>query len=505
MVLVGLLMGFCACTKYTAIVPILSVMVALIFTRAGFRGTATVLLIAALLLAPWIARNCILHGNPIAPFFPSMIPTIGWDESRMSQYLEENYSFYVGGLSKVGAVSGTFSFPWNMSIRNVGDAQWYGGPGGWFIWLLPIAWLFGFPGFSFFAATLIGYAVPAYFLMKSARYWLPIWPACAIACAFTISAVVRSKICNPMLVKTIVAVLMVMNLLGMIQRQFVLVNPLPVVTGRETRDAYLARRLHVSPRFVAHSTCCNMAARSKALVVSEYDKGSLWGGRLITQCIFDTPVIEAISKQALDWQDIGKKMRQLGIGYLLYSRYGGYISSADYGLYVFDRESARRWSDYWKRSAREVCNIEDTYILYSLVGNKGVPSGGDVVSDLPGVDEQWLGPLEEQRQLASAGKADIGLAAVASGLQESIARRESPPGYEFLGETLVALGDYAGAITAFHNALRLGRDVARVHAGLGVSMVRLGNIQGGRRQLQEALRRDSGLEYARRELAVIGE
>ena len=88
---IGLLAGFCVAVKFTAVFAAggaLIALAALAFRRAPSPGraigvVAPAFLLAALVAVPWVARNWIVAGNPVAPLFNRAFPnpyvTVDWE------------------------------------------------------------------------------------------------------------------------------------------------------------------------------------------------------------------------------------------------------------------------------------------------------------------------------------------------------------------------------------------------------------------------------------------
>ncbi|HLJ16763.1 MAG TPA: glycosyltransferase family 39 protein [Bryobacteraceae bacterium] len=71
---IGLLSGFCYAVKYTAALAIPYAVVYILWRGRKLRAAAIVAACAALMIAPWIAKNWLWTANPFAPFFNQIFP-----------------------------------------------------------------------------------------------------------------------------------------------------------------------------------------------------------------------------------------------------------------------------------------------------------------------------------------------------------------------------------------------------------------------------------------------
>lgn len=103
LLLPALFLGFCVGCKFTG----LQVMAALVGTvligsvirknlAQGVKLAAVLILGGLLLASPWLVRTTVLMGNPVYPFFYSILGGKEWDEWRAKIYAEEQATFGVG-------------------------------------------------------------------------------------------------------------------------------------------------------------------------------------------------------------------------------------------------------------------------------------------------------------------------------------------------------------------------------------------------------------------------
>ena len=84
LIAIGLVAGFGYAVKYTAWPGVLYAVGVVLWKTRRIRAVSTVSLAAALVIAPWVARNWIWYQNPVAPFynkyFPNPYVTVAFEE-----------------------------------------------------------------------------------------------------------------------------------------------------------------------------------------------------------------------------------------------------------------------------------------------------------------------------------------------------------------------------------------------------------------------------------------
>jgi hypothetical protein len=97
-VLAGLLLGFAAGSKYTGLQTIaVSALIILILSRGkAVRTAALVTGLAVAVAAPWYVRNVVNTGNPVYPFFYSVLGGKNWSTYNSQIYSHEQQTFGAG-------------------------------------------------------------------------------------------------------------------------------------------------------------------------------------------------------------------------------------------------------------------------------------------------------------------------------------------------------------------------------------------------------------------------
>jgi hypothetical protein len=103
----ALLLGFACASKYTGLQTVAVAGILCLVatqwngTKSAWLGTK-VAFIAVLIASPWFIRNVVNTGNPVYPFFYSVLGGKHWDAFRAEIYTEEQQSFGVHGAANLG-------------------------------------------------------------------------------------------------------------------------------------------------------------------------------------------------------------------------------------------------------------------------------------------------------------------------------------------------------------------------------------------------------------------
>ncbi len=247
-VFVGLAMG----TKYTAAGAALGVgLLAVYLARRGgvahvLRACGMVIIPALLVFAPWLIKNAILDGNPVAPF---LWGTPGFDASDQWYYLRPGTGLDPLALS-VAPLQGTV-------FGREGLAPFGASSGALLLGLLPlaaVAWrrrtaaeqqlIMHLLVFVLSPYLLwLGGAAVSWFLVQT-RLLFPIFPVLALIGALGLASL-RDLEVLPHLRKLAQAVTLIVLTLAVLSATlaFVQHDPLPVVVGLQSEAAFLSERL----------------------------------------------------------------------------------------------------------------------------------------------------------------------------------------------------------------------------------------------------------------------
>jgi hypothetical protein len=497
-VLAGALGGLCAGVKVSGVFAPALAAVALASVRIPLSGWAAFLAAGFLTANVWAVKNWLFTGNPVMPFLPGLIPTLWWGPENLARYSRELASYATGhyALRNWLAIPAQ---PWDISIWNTGVLDGMGGIGGWFLWLLPLLLLIRTPAASAAALVTFGYLVLWQFIPRQVRYTLPVWPVAVLAGAHALKALGdRGRVSRAAV--TGAAAVLILHLVLAVVRQNEAVNPIGVVFGGESSEAYMGRGMPGKRNSIdGRRWVAGLGGPGRMLSMDQYGLGLFWGPRAIVQSFFDVPLIERFARESRTPAEIGKRFRQMGITLALYDAMDGGLMQTNYAVFNFDPGSAARWRDFWTTSTRLAHRQGGQYLFYRV----GRPAGGppEKPSVWPGLDEQWLAGLDEAYTKASRqGDLAARLPGLTAEYEKAARELGSPACYERLGLILLARDQRSQARTALSTARRLGRESARLHLALGVLLAWEGKMAGAVPEFRLALALDPGDPAIRRNL-----
>jgi len=155
----GLAAGFCYAIKLTGIYTVAAAGLFVLAQRRSFRAPLVLAAAAALVAAPWVARNWVLTGNPVAPFANSLFPN-----PNFHVLTEKELSSSLASLGPVKLPG----VPWELAF---GDR--FSGTYGPLLWALPLglaAWRRRAGRLCLLAALIL--ALP-WVSNKGARFLMP--------------------------------------------------------------------------------------------------------------------------------------------------------------------------------------------------------------------------------------------------------------------------------------------------------------------------------------------
>ncbi|MFH1038213.1 MAG: glycosyltransferase family 39 protein [PVC group bacterium] len=257
LVLVSVFSGLVMSAKYTGLI-FSSILFLLavgewFISRENQKSLRWILLAALgsmILALPWYLKNLIFTGNPFYPFLYSFFGGTGWDAIRAADY-RTILLRYGMGKSPVDYLL----LPWNLSAR--ASYTYYGfdgviGPV--FLLFLPLMIFTGKKSRWF---KFLGYYCLVYFctwalFSQQIRILVPIIPFASLLAAATIAALWgKYTLLLRGCLSLALAGVLIFNL-DSIYSSWRILDPWPVVSGRESKEAFLSRRVYNYPavRFI---------------------------------------------------------------------------------------------------------------------------------------------------------------------------------------------------------------------------------------------------------------
>ena len=100
-ILAGIMLGLAAGSKYTGLQSI-GIAGLLMLIMGDRKLAAQAIGIAVATAAPWYIKNWIVVGNPVYPFFSSVLGGKNWDAAAAAMYTEEQKTFGYQGVANIG-------------------------------------------------------------------------------------------------------------------------------------------------------------------------------------------------------------------------------------------------------------------------------------------------------------------------------------------------------------------------------------------------------------------
>jgi 4-amino-4-deoxy-L-arabinose transferase-like glycosyltransferase len=377
--LMGVLCGFGAGVKYTALAIPIALGLSLLWTsrhdrlRVVVGQTVQFGAITAVVALPWLFENWLTTGNPFYPFF---LPGVYWDAWRAWWYDRPGT-----GLAATA--------PWRLLIAPL-EATVLGSEGGEpydatvgplllaLTPLLVVVWpdlereeravaghMLLFFGLNY-GLWLVGLARSA--LLVQTRLLFPIFGVLAILGAVSLDRLTilrRPQLAIDWIARAVVSLTLALLLFSNLTT-FLQVNPLPVITGLEPRDDYLARRLG------AYQLAMRMVngLPSDSRVVFLWEPRSYacqvdcWPDALLDRFLHLTHLYP-------DAESIADAWREEGVTHVLLYRLGLEAIVEDEFDPVTPRDLAIL-DEIFVSEAEEIGRLGESYILYRLR-----PMGGD--------------------------------------------------------------------------------------------------------------------------------
>jgi hypothetical protein len=216
--------------------PIVVVLTIAVFIHGAsgqrFRAGLVFAAFAALIAMPWFGRTWVLTGNPIFPFLLDYFPKSSIDHIAISAPGVHESIERSRGMSPLALLR----FPWDIIMRPQDYDGWSKSPGG-------MVLILGVPGLLLGGARAWWLGVYSgtggvlfFFFQRLARYMLPFFTPMMVVAALTVERVPRGR--------RIIAFLLCLSFAyGIALHAAAIHFKVPVVLGRQAREAYLAERV----------------------------------------------------------------------------------------------------------------------------------------------------------------------------------------------------------------------------------------------------------------------
>ena len=372
LVICGVFTGLSMGTKYSALLlPFMGCLGILyvsrrqkIDNRGALRFLGLYVLSALVVGSPFYIKNWVLTGNPLYPFLYSIFGGTGWDME-----LAKQYDLF---LRNLGMGRGFFDYlllPWNVSFHAKMNSPVFDGIlGPAFILTLPFAfWTRNTPAALKFAMVYCGIT----FLFWAAsvhqiRYLIPIFPFLAIWVGYVLGYFRSHRLVFSLLSMLIMAGL---GFNGYhIFKDLQVISPIQVVTGRESRNAFLDRMVPAYSMFEYINT--RLPENSKIFFIYMKNPGYLCDRSYYSDSVMESHTMEKILSGATSPEQVYQQLKNRGFTHILYDI-----------RYIFGDRSPFSFRNRELFLALQSKHLEliktekERYYLFCLVPQKGVRRG----------------------------------------------------------------------------------------------------------------------------------
>ncbi|MCC6795491.1 MAG: glycosyltransferase family 39 protein [Candidatus Hydrogenedentes bacterium] len=297
LVLAGLLAGSGCGIRHTAYLAGALMLTGVFFVARERRwySASVFAAVASASAAPWLLRTALICGNPVYPFFTSILGANAAPDIDVAA---------IGAHSSIQGshFAQLISFPWSLAMNPKHYGGWDTSPGVLWLVLGVLGIAAGGRGARMLGAFGGAGLVAIFFFQRFARYAFPF-----IAPLFAVAAVPLETL--PRLRRAVGMAMIVSYAFGLGPSMAVMASKLPVVFGLQSRDAYLAARIERYPAMLWVSQ--NLA--DDARILSLDPRGYYFDRRTVT----NFEALKSIS--GLDYAGQREWLRKNGVTHLFYS------------------------------------------------------------------------------------------------------------------------------------------------------------------------------------------
>ena len=281
--------------------------------KRSFAAIGKFAIIVLVMVSPWLLRNFSLTGSPFAPF------AVAAQKSPLGCDFKKNIFLDDCAYPRSFNVKEFFITPW---LNTLGKSNLDSLAGPLFVFFAPLLIIILLRAKMDRKIGLLLFYFTIYYIMwrSQTSVWRYFLPAMAVFCMIAGYLMYSEKISalNRGLLKILFAGILLNNL-AVICMALERMDPVPVVSGRETKESYLGRThlFYQDPVYPAIEYInSNVSLQSRILFVGD-SRGYYCERDYIANTAFDVPAFQKYFTGAKDAGDLARQLRQDGITHIL--------------------------------------------------------------------------------------------------------------------------------------------------------------------------------------------
>ena len=358
----GLFLGLSLSTKYTALLMAGSALLVLViqnhslFKKENFKFWLVMGLGSFLLLAPWMLKNFSFTGNPFFPYLMSHflgrhLPPGGYEKLLQEQHAritENGWSWLV--------------LPWTLTM-NIPDSYNFCGPLS--LALAPFLFLFRLrhPSLRFLALVTLLFITAGFAVTQILRFVIPDFVLLFILLGVTLAGGNKPGWGKGAAWAAGLSAVLCFSYLGAISHYYY--SAAAIWSGRQTRAEYLTGKGKVMLYVSLAQWVSDHTPPEGRLLIAGDARGLYYDRPFLTNTVFDEQSLARFAKEEKDAEGIGRRLKKMGVDYLVVNGIEGIRVSADYHHYDLTKEEWRRLDDFIQRGTERIYqqNLQGVYRL----------------------------------------------------------------------------------------------------------------------------------------------
>lgn len=360
LVLSAVFSGLAMATKYTGVFVPAALIATLFISRwrsaadggRCLRSSLWFVLIAGLVFSPWLVKNAVLLGNPIAPLLPGVFSEADATQVQRTQAFTE-----VAAQHDLHSLTDYVTLPWNITMGSVGSSFVFSPL---FLLLCPLLFLFRtFPRSLRRAALVTTLFALGWILTTTAvRYLLPVLPwACLLLAHWAHHARVGMPL--RIAVKSVVLATCLAGILVSWVFTFGQGGWRVVLEAQDKQD-YLSQSHdgYTNPAYGLYRWIdAELPVTARVLLVGE-TRGFYLNRDFVASSVFDKNPLLDWAERSAGPGDLAATLWEQGITHVLLNPAEA-IRLRPYGMLNTTTHGKRTLQEFWRRHVRQVASFDE--------------------------------------------------------------------------------------------------------------------------------------------------